>query len=96
MHQSARSRAEAQVATLYGLRRHEPAPTSAALLTEDQHYLLVSHERIFDHGYRYSIGLLRDVVAGKADFLRSVTVPFAGGLSITSGADGLFRVWDQH
>ena len=97
------SRADAEVATLYRQRRHELDPAAAALLTEDQRYLLAARERIFGYGDTDSTGLLRDVLAGRADFLRRVTAPsdgglagrwdnMTGGLTITSGAGGLFRV----
>ncbi|RZF58642.1 hypothetical protein EWE75_24285, partial [Sphingomonas populi] len=75
------SRADADVATLYRQRRHELNPAAAALLANDQRYLLSSRERIFGYGYTDSAELLGDVLAGRADFLRRLTVPSGEGLA---------------
>lgn len=75
------SRADGEVATLYRQRRHELSPAAAALLANDQRYLLTSRERIFGYGYTDSAGLLGDVLAGRADFLRRLTVPSGEGLA---------------
>ena len=75
------SGADAEVATLYRQRRHELSPAAAALLANDQRYLLTSRERIFGYGYTDSAGLLGDVLAGRADFLRRLTVPSGDGLA---------------